>query len=1102
MQKKLVCLLIWMFLLGTASANTKTTIRVNIGGPAYTDSKGQAWSADFGFNSGNASGCAPKSTVTGTSDPFLFKSARVSRTIDPELQYTFRVPNGSYIVNLYFAEPCYSVIGDRVFDVQLQGAPVFSAVDIVKIAGPNHALIESATVSVKRRQLTIRFVHHNDNPILAAIEIVPATAATMPAIRRQPSSTTVNAGQPAAFSVTATGTAPLSYQWQRGGAAISGATSSAYTTAATTNADSSAQFRVVVSNSKGSATSSTATLTVNATVVAPTISSQPSSQTVTTGQTATFSVAATGTAPLSYQWQRGGVAISGATSPAYTTAATTSADKGAQFLVVVSNSKGSATSSTATLTVNAAVVAPTISSQPSSQTVTTGQTATFSVAATGTAPLSYQWQRGGVAISGATSSAYTTAATTSADEGAQFLVVVSNSKGTATSNIATLTVNAAVAAPTISSQPSSQTVTTGQTATFSVTASGTAPLSYQWQRGGVAISGATNSLYTTPTTTSSDNSAQFRVLVSNSKGTATSNIATLTVNPAVVAPTISSQPSSQTVTAGQTATFSVTASGTAPLTYQWQRGGVAISGATNSAYTTSAATSGDNSAQFRVLVSNSKDTVTSNTATLTVNAAMVAPTISSQPSSQTVTTGQTATFSVTASGTAPLSYQWQKNDSIVNGATSSTYTTPATTSADNGARFAVGVSNAAGSVTSNDATLSVSAPSAAVDVITYHNDNGRTGQNLKETTLTLSNVNQNTFGLRKIVTLDGKVDAQPLFLSGVSIAGGTHDVVYVVTEHDSVYALDSATGAVLWHVSTLSNGETTSDTHGCGQVSPEMGITSTPVIDRMRGPNGAIYVVAMSKNSGGAYFQRLYALDVTTGAQLFGGPHTISATYPGTGDHSSGGNVIFDPGQYKERAGLLMIGGNIYTTWASHCDFRPYTGWIMSFNADSLAAVSVLNITPNGNEGAMWMSGAAPAADSSGNIFLLDGNGTMDTTLNGSGFPAKGDFGNCFCKISTSGGLQVADYFAMSNTVSESNADTDLGSGAALVLPDLSDGSGNTLHLAVGAGKDGNIYVVNRDNMGKFDPNSNHIYQQLDRRNHRRVVDGRLFQQHRLLCNE
>ena len=655
--------------------------------------------------------------------------------------------------------------------------------------------------------------------------------------------------------------------------------------------------------------------------------------------------------------------------------------------------------------------------------------------------------------------------------------MVSNSKDSVTSNAATLTVNSTVA-PSISVHPTSQTVAAGLKATFSVTASGTAPLSYQWQRGGIAIAGATASTYTTAATTSSDNGAQFRAVVSNSKDSVTSNAATLTVN-STVAPSISVHPTSQTVAAGLKATFSVTASGTAPLSYQWQRGGIAIAGATASAYTTAATTSSDNGAQFRVVVSNSKGNVTSSTATLTVNST-VAPSISVHPTSQAVNAGQTATFSVTASGTAPLSYQWQKNGSSINGATSPSYTTAVTTSSDNGAQFAANVSNSIGSITSNEATLTVNAASAAVDVVTYHNDNPRTGQNLKETILTLSTVNQNTFGVRKIVTLDGKVDGQPLFLSGVAVAGqGTHDVVYAVTEHDSVYALDAVTGAVLWHVSTLSNGETTSDTHGCGQVSPEIGITSTPVIDRTRGPNGAIYVVAMSKNGNGSYFQRLYALDITSGAQLFGGPHTITASYPGTGDHSSNGNVIFDAGQYKERAGLLLMGGKIYTTWASHCDFRPYTGWIMSFDANTLAAVNVLNITPNGNEGAMWMSGAAPASDANGNIYVLDGNGTLDTSLDSNGFPSKGDFGNCFCKISTANGLKVADYFAVSNTISESNADTDLGSGAALVLPDLSDGAGNTLHLAVGAGKDGNIYVVNRDNMGKFDPNANHIHQLL-----------------------
>src|SRR5437773_2123290 len=263
--------------------------------------------------------------------------------------------------------------------------------------------------------------------------------------------------------------------------------------------------------------------------VMPSIATQPTNQTVTIGQTATFMVVAAGTAPLSYQWQENGTAISGATSASYTTAATSSSDNGAKFQVVVSNSAGSVTSHAVTLIINAAAAAPSITTQPVNQTVTVGQTATFTVVATGTAPLSYQWQKNGTAISGATSASYTTAATTSSDNSAQFVVVVSNTAGSVTSNAATLTVNSAATAPSITTQPASQTVTVGQTATFTVVATGTAPLSYAWRKNGTAISGATAASYTTPATTSSDNSAQFTVTVSNVAGNVTSNPATLTV---------------------------------------------------------------------------------------------------------------------------------------------------------------------------------------------------------------------------------------------------------------------------------------------------------------------------------------------------------------------------------------------------------------------------------------------------------------------------------------------------------------------------------------------------------------------------------------------
>ncbi len=369
-------------------------------------------------------------------------------------------------------------------------------------------------------------------------------------------------------------------------------------------------------------------------------------------------------------------------------------------------------------------------------------------------------------------------------------------------------------------------------------------------------------------------------------------------------------------------------------------------------------------------------------------------------------------------------------------------------------------------------------PAFAQDVLTYHNSNARTGVNNKETILTTSNVNAATFGKLFTLPADGLVDAEPLFLSAVSAAGVTHNLVIVASEHGTVYAYDADTGANVWHVTTLKTGETTSDNRGCSQVTPEIGITSTPVVLRPKTGNPVIFVVAMSKDGSGKYHQRLHALDATTGAEVRGGPVDIAATYPGTGDNSSGGNVIFDPGQYKERAGLLLAGNILYLAWASHCDIRPYTGWIMGYNATTLARTTVLNLTPNGNEGAIWNSGAGMAADGIGNILLLLANGVFDTTLNASRFPVNGDYGNAFLRVTTKGGLAVGDYFEMDNEASENGSDTDLGSGGTLLV-NQRDSTGKVWQLAVGAGKDSNLYVVDRTNMGKFNSGSNNIYQEL-----------------------
>ena len=364
---------------------------------------------------------------------------------------------------------------------------------------------------------------------------------------------------------------------------------------------------------------------------------------------------------------------------------------------------------------------------------------------------------------------------------------------------------------------------------------------------------------------------------------------------------------------------------------------------------------------------------------------------------------------------------------------------------------------------------------AQTNVLTWHNDNARTGQDLHETILTPSNVNSRTFGLLGVLSVDGKVDAQPLYVQGVTIPGqGVHNVLYVATEHGSLYAFDADTRAQLKQVSLLGASEVPSDDHGCGQVTPEIGITGTPAIDLQAGQSGMIYAIAQSKDTSGHYHHRLHALDLPTLSEQLGGPVEIQATFPGSGVENT-----FNPAVHVARPGLLISNGVVYTSWGSHCDAGSYAGWVLSYNETTLRQVGVINLIPNGNDGGIWAAGSGPAADSNGNVFLLTGNGTFDTALNSSNFPSKGDYGNSFVKLSTSGALSVLDYFTMLNTVSESASDVDLGSGGLMLLPPLDNGqgTGTSVSLVVGAGKDTNIYVLNQGNLGKFNPTMDSIYQ-------------------------
>ena len=374
-------------------------------------------------------------------------------------------------------------------------------------------------------------------------------------------------------------------------------------------------------------------------------------------------------------------------------------------------------------------------------------------------------------------------------------------------------------------------------------------------------------------------------------------------------------------------------------------------------------------------------------------------------------------------------------------------------------------------------------PQSHTNVLTYHNDISRTGQNITETTLTPANVNASSFGKLFSLSVDGKVDAQPLYVSQLDMPGqGVRSVAYAATEHDSVYAFDAGTGALFWRTTVLRAGESPSDDRGCGQAVPEIGITATPVIDVNAGPHGTIYLLAMSRDTAGGYHHRLHALDLTTGQEEFGGPVEIAASVPGSGDNSSNGQVVFDAKQYKTRPGLLLLNGVVYTGWGSHCDIGPYTGWLLAYDQLTLQPAGAFNFAPNGSGAALWNSGGGLAADAAtGRVFVSVSNGTFDTALDGRGFPSRGDFGNAFVKLNLLNGRFVPeDYWTMSDTVAQSARDQDLGSGGVLLLPDVTNASGQVVPLGTGAGKDGKLYVFHRGDMGKFNAQGNGaLYQEL-----------------------
>jgi hypothetical protein len=454
--------------------------------------------------------------------------------------------------------------------------------------------------------------------------------------------------------------------------------------------------------------------------------------------------------------------------------------------------------------------------------------------------------------------------------------------------------------------------------------------------------------------------------------------------------------------------------------------------------------------------------------TLTGTGATPSSTVSIVPMQSEATPGQSVQFTASISGTVSSNVTWAVDG--VSGGNSTTgtispsglYTAPSAA----GSHIVTATSTA-------NTTQTASVPIVVTNyagTFVYHNDNGRTGQNLTETVLTTGNVNSNQFGKLFVLPVDGQIYAEPLYVQGVSVAGqGTHNVVFAATQNDSVFAFDAdgLQTTPLWQISLLpAGGQTlsTSDIGGCANISPQVGITSTPVIDPA---TNIMYVVARSKivaNGTTTYYQYLHAIEINSGIEVNGGPVQIQATI-----NANNGPVSFNPQTQNQRAGLFVENGVVYIAWASHCDIQPYHGWLMGYQESNLQQVAVYNSTPNGQQAGIWQSGAAPAVDEYGYIYLMNGNGTTDVMTGGT------DYGEGLMKLNP-GNLTIDDYFVPSNYQTLNSSDLDLGSGGPMLIPNQPN---PPTQMLVAAGKQGMVYLVNQTDLGEYNSQTNNVLQTL-----------------------
>jgi Putative Ig domain len=787
-----------------------------------------------------------------------------------------------------------------------------------------------------------------------------------------------------------------------------------------------------------------------------------------TGGTKPYTWAVSGSVPA-------GLSLNSATGTLSGTPTAITAGAPLTFSVTDSGNPAQNASTTLTLVVSVASLAITTTSLPAAQVAvpysttltTSGGTKPYTWVLTGTLPAGLSFNTTTGTLSG-TPSAVT------AGTSLTFKVTDAGTPPQSSSKTFTLVIKAATLAVSSISLPSGQ-VGKAYTTTLAATG-GTTP--YTWAvtgtlPAGLSFNTASGVLSGTPSASTAGVSLTFKVTDSGTPAQNASRALTLVIvaaTPVLTITTVSLPPGhvgtaySTTLTAsGGTTPYTWSLVGTLPA-------GLAFNTTTGVLSGTPTASAAATPLQFTVKDSGNPVQSQTQTFTLTINAGAITVTVAPRNAALTLT--QTLSVSATTNDAAGVRWTVSPAGGSFSPATSLSGAKVTFTAAATAGVYTVTATSV------SDATATATINVGVTDlkgVYTYHNDVSRDGANTQEYGLSLTNLSTSTFGKLFSCTVDGAVYAQPLWVANLTIGGARHNVVFVATEHDSLFAFDadSAPCVKLWQVSlidTAHGGNAAGETSvpagttgylvgmGLGNLAPEAGVTSTPVIDPS---SGIIYVVTKSVVSGTTnIFQRLHAIDITTGNEKTGSPATVSGSVTGTG--SGGTTVAFSPQQENQRAGLALVNGTVYIAWGSHEDAPPWFGWVATYTYSGSAFVqnALLNVTPNVAEGGIWMSGGAPAADSSGHVYLITGNGGFDAN---STTAPNNDYGDTFMQLSGSG-LKVTSWFTPSDQLYDAQHDNDFGSGGAALVLNLS--SGTLQHLIIGGGKDATLYLLNGDKMG------------------------------------